>query len=119
MPRPPSASSGARRMRCPRCGRYVLRQLVGRRAALDVTADDTRLSAAAAAALREPNRLDWCVRATRDGLDLRWADCHRREAACRFEHVVDHECSASPTCEPPAARRPRRQPAVTAGQLTL
>lgn len=115
-----ATSSGARRTRCTRCALPVLRQLVGRRAALDVTADDTRLSPAAAEALREPDRLDWCVRTTRDGIDLRWADCHRRAAQCRFEHVVDHRCTAPQVPARPAAqRRTSKTPPAPAGQLTL
>ncbi|RPK74489.1 hypothetical protein [Streptomyces sp. ADI95-17] len=116
MTRPSAAAgSGARRTRCPRCGSPVLRQLVGRRAALDVAADDTRYTAAAAEALREPNRLDWCLRQTRDGLDLRWAECHRRSSPCPHEHVIDHQCTA-----PPASQGwSRKTSPAPAGQLTL
>ncbi|BDH04869.1 hypothetical protein [Streptomyces seoulensis] len=112
----PSSSGGARRVRC-RCGRTVLRQLVGQRAALDVVANADELPAAAAAALREPNRLDWCVRATKHGTDLRWADCHRRRGDCPRPHVIDHQCTAPPG--PPARRRPTRTPPVSEGQLAL
>ncbi|MEV8349023.1 hypothetical protein ACFVTT_15800 [Streptomyces niveus] len=115
-----AAGSGARRTSCPRCALPVLRQLVGRRAALDVTADDTRYTAAAAAALRTPDRLDWCVRTTKDGPDLRWADCHRRSAPCQHEHVVDHMCTAPQVPARPAAqRRTHRTTPVPTGQLTL
>ncbi|MFF1498676.1 hypothetical protein ACFVZR_02060 [Streptomyces sp. NPDC058316] len=96
----------------------MLRQLVGRRAALDVTADDTRYTAAAAEALREPNRLDWCLRTTKHGPDLRWADCHHHAATCPHEHVVDHECTA-PAAPVPARTRARRTHPAPAGQLTL
>jgi hypothetical protein len=119
MTRPPSSSSsgGARRVRC-RCGRTVLRQLVGHRAALDVTADADELTAAAAVLLRGVNRLDWCVRRTAGGLELQWATCHRLSSQCTRPHVLDHQCQA-----PPAARaRPRPRPRTTSvpeGQLAL
>ncbi|MEW1867008.1 hypothetical protein AB0420_02220 [Streptomyces caelestis] len=116
MTRPPGSRGGARRVRC-RCGRTVLRQLVGNRAALDVTADADLMPAAAAAALREPNRLDWCVRRGRDGVELLWADCRRRAGECDRPHVIDHQCTA-----PPPAARPRRTTRTTPvpeGQLAL
>ncbi|WP_240044764.1 hypothetical protein [Streptomyces alboflavus] len=117
MTRPPhGGGGGARRVRC-RCGRAVLRQLVGRRAALDVTADADEMTAAAAAGLREPDRLDWCLRTTKAGPDLRWADCHSRGGGCSHPHVIDHQCAA------PAAPVPRPRRTVTSsvpeGQLTL
>ncbi|MFD3517746.1 hypothetical protein [Streptomyces sp. NPDC058657] len=98
----------------------MLRQLVGRTAALSVVADAAPMSAAAAGALREQDRLDWCVHETRDGLDLRWASCHTRSAPCPRRHVIDHKCTAPQTPARPAAqRRPRRPSPVPAGQLTL
>lgn len=97
----------------------MFRQLVGRRAALDVTADDTRYTAAAAEGLREPNRLDWCLRITKHGPDLRWATCHTLSTLCPHEHVVDHVCTAPPGPAPAERRRPRKQPPVPTGQLTL
>jgi hypothetical protein len=117
MPYGPSSSGSARRVRC-RCGRTVLRQLVGNRAALDVTADAEPMPAARAAALREPNRLDWCVRATGGGSVLMWADCHRRAAACDRPHVIDHQCTG-PIAPARPARRTRKSTPVPAGQLTL
>ncbi|MEV6074957.1 hypothetical protein AB0L80_07600 [Streptomyces sp. NPDC052069] len=120
MSRPPAATgSGARRTRCPRCGIPVLRQLVGRRAALDVTADDAELSAAAAEALHHPNRLHWCLRATRDGPDMRWADCRRRPETCPHPHVIDHECTGPTDPVRPAMPRRARTTPVSDGQLTL
>lgn len=118
MTRGPGSSGGARRVRC-RCGRTVLRQLVGNRAALNVTADADLMTAAAAAAMREPNRLDWCVRTTKAGTTLAWADCHRRAATCDRPHVIDHVCTAPPASA--AAARPRRAPRTTVpeGQLAL
>ncbi|MFF9088611.1 hypothetical protein ACF1BE_19705 [Streptomyces sp. NPDC014991] len=115
MTRRPSSSGGARQVRC-RCGRPVLRQLVGLRAALDVTADAGPLTAAAAAALREPNRLDWCVRTRKDGPDLAWVD-RSHPADCPRPHVIDHQCTAPPAGPP--RRRTTRQPPVAEGQLTL
>ncbi|WP_329032221.1 hypothetical protein OIE71_04580 [Streptomyces sp. NBC_01725] len=120
MTRPPARRSGAQQSRCPRCRGPVLRQLVGQHAAVGVTADAEHLAPAAAYALRTENRLDWCLRTTRDGLDLRWADCHRRAGECPHPHVIDHECTAPPVPIQPAARRPARIPTpVPAGQLTL
>ncbi|MCT9139047.1 hypothetical protein [Streptomyces violarus] len=116
MTRAPGSSGGARRVRC-RCGRTVLQQLVGNRAALNVIADADQLTAAAAAALREPNRLDWCVRTGRNGIELLWADCHRRNGECDRPHVIDHKCTAPPDAARP--RRTTRKPSVPEGQLTL
>lgn len=114
MTRPAGGSGGARRVRC-RCGRTVLRQLVGSRAALDVTADAQPMTAAQAAALREPNRLDWCVRQRKDGPDLGWVGSGHR-ADCPNPHVIDHKCTPPPA----AARHLRpRTTSVPEGQLSL
>ncbi|MFE2556016.1 hypothetical protein ACFXGT_08260 [Streptomyces sp. NPDC059352] len=110
------ASSAARRTSCTRCGRPVLRQLVGRVAALDVTADAEPLPAARAAALRTDHRLDWCLRTTKHGPDMRWADCHRRSPPCGHEHVIDHACAAPPR---PLVTRSRRSMPAPTGQLAL
>ncbi|MGW7197516.1 hypothetical protein [Streptomyces chryseus] len=101
----------------------MLRQLVGNRAALDVTADVDELTPAEAFKLREPNRLDWCVRTSSGGPDLQWAHCHRRKAECTRPHVIDHECTAPPGTSAHAhgrgqGRRPRTT-SVPEGQLTL
>lgn len=118
MTRPAAGSNGARRTRCPRCGAPVLRQLVGRRAALDVVADAEEIPAAAAAALREPNRLDWCVRTVGGGPDLRWpGSTHPTD--CTYPHVVDHVCTAPAAPSRTTAGRRTRTPSVPAGQLTL
>ena len=118
---PPSSRGGARRERC-RCGRTVLRQLVGNRAALDVTADVDELTPTAAAMLREPNRLDWCVRTSAGGPDLQWAGCHRRKAECTRPHVIDHQCTGAPVAHAHGrgqqGRRPRKS-SVAEGQLAL
>lgn len=118
MPYRPS-SNGARRMACPGCGESVLRQLVGQRAALDVTADAKEMAASDAAALRTDDRLDWCVRKTRDGVDLRWAHCTSGGRSCDHPHVIDHVCTAPKTAARPARSRTRKPTPVPAGQLTL
>jgi hypothetical protein len=105
-------------VRC-RCGRTVLRQLVGNRAALDVTADADELTAAAAAMLREPNRLDWCVRRRKDGPDLAWVDRRNHPADCLRPHVIDHQCTAPAVPARLPARRKRKPTPVPAGQLSL
>jgi len=113
-----SVSSAARRTSCARCGQPVLRQLVGRVAALDVTADAATIPALVAAGLRTEHRLDWCLRSTKHGLDMRWADCRRRTVPCELPHVIDHACTAPPRA--PTTGRPRRRPKpVPTGQLTL
>ncbi|MGW2742341.1 hypothetical protein [Streptomyces sp. NPDC001450] len=117
MPYGPSSSGGARRVRC-RCGRTVLRQLVGNRAALDVTADADPLTAAAAAELREPNRLDWCVRQRKGGPDLSWSG-RTHSTDCPHPHVIDHQCTAPAVPARQQRRRTRKAPPVPAGQLTL
>ncbi|MFI5809283.1 hypothetical protein [Streptomyces sp. NPDC051561] len=117
----PAGRSGARRARCPRCAAPVLRQLVGRTAALSVVADAEQMSAAAAGALREPDRLDWCVYETRDGVDLRWASCHTRSTPCARRHAIDHQCigPTPPADRLPAQRRTPKSSPVHPGQLTL
>ncbi|MFF3190518.1 hypothetical protein [Streptomyces misionensis] len=95
----------------------MLRQLVGNRAALDVTADADPLSAAAAAELREPNRLDWCVRQRKGGPDLGWVD-RSHPADCPHPHVIDHQCT-TPRGTAHAHGRGQRRPSVPRGQLTL
>jgi hypothetical protein len=80
---------GAKARTCEQCGTAVLRQLVGHRAALKVTADAISLPAAEALALREPNRLVWCVAELRGGgVELRW----RCRTACEHGAVIEHRC---------------------------
>lgn len=82
---------------CPRgCGARLLRQSVGHRCALDVTADLRPLTPAEQAQARGPNRLIWCLHESRwSGAQLRWihpwhpADCPRA-------HVADHQCPGGP-----------------------
>ncbi len=91
---------GAVRADCPRCARPTLRQLVGRRAALDVTADAAPLELERALALAGPNRLAWCLVSLRGaGVDLRWL--HTAGAACAHRPVLDHQC---PTGTPAGLR---------------
>ncbi|MFK0124929.1 hypothetical protein ACIQSP_16635 [Streptomyces nigra] len=76
---------------CEHCGQPVLRQLVGHRAALKVTADAEPLPLDQALALREPNRLVWCLARLHGGdAELRWR-CRGGEA-CRHEAVIEHRC---------------------------
>lgn len=82
---------GAKRRSCEQCGRPVLRQRVGQRAALDVTADAQPLPAAEAERLVEPNRLAWCLATLHSGVvDLRW----RCRTACGHGVVIEHRCPA-------------------------
>ncbi|MFE4718363.1 hypothetical protein ACFRLW_18350 [Streptomyces sp. NPDC056728] len=83
--------------RCPACRAPTLRQLVGTRAALQVTADLTPLSLEQQAAAREPNRLIWCLRTSGFGTRrLTWLDpWHPPD--CPHPHVTDHRC---PPAEP-------------------
>lgn len=95
------AAAGAVRTNCPRCGAPVLRQLVGRRAALMVTADAEPMPLAAAAPLTGPNRLAWRLRRLHGGgVDLHWLHLQAPVPA-PIEAVLDHEC---PPGTPPGRR---------------
>lgn len=84
---------------CERCGASVIKQLVGHRAALNVTADAEPLPLAEALALVEPNRLAWClVRLHSGGAELRW----RCRSTCGHGTVIEHRCPPGT----PAGRRP-------------
>jgi hypothetical protein len=77
----------------------VVKQLVGHRAALNVTADVEPIPLAAAAALVEPNRLAWCLVALHGGgTELRWRCRHE----CGHDAVIEHRCPEGT----PAGRRP-------------
>ncbi|MGW0550524.1 hypothetical protein [Streptomyces altiplanensis] len=78
--------------RCPSCRAPILRQLVGDRAALTVTADLTALTLEEQAAAREPNRLIWCLITNRFGARrLTWiTSWHRTD--CPHQHVTEHRC---------------------------
>ena len=83
--------------RCPRCGAPTLRQTVGRVAALTVTADLRPLTPAEQAAVREPNRLIWCLYQL-PGLPprLRWTG-PGHPADCPHPHVTEHRCPHAAT----------------------
>lgn len=76
---------------CERCGAPVIKQLVGHRAALNVTADAEPIPLERVAALVEPNRLAWCLAELHGGgLDLRWRCRHD----CGHDVVIEHRCPA-------------------------
>ncbi|MFB8772139.1 hypothetical protein [Streptomyces broussonetiae] len=71
----------------------MLRQEVGHRAALKVTADAAPLQLIEALSLVERNRLAWCLVQLRSGdVDLRWR-CRTRRP-CGHEVVIEHRCPA-------------------------
>ena len=79
--------------RCPSCRARILTQLVGRTAALNVTADLTPLSPAQQAELYTPHRLIWCLyRAGQHSTPrLRWIGQHHPDD-CPHQHVTEHRC---------------------------
>ena len=77
--------------RCPSCRARVLTQLVGRVAALNITADLTPLTAPQQADLREPNRLIWCLYRAGPHTRLRWTGPHH-PPNCPHQHVTEHRC---------------------------
>lgn len=78
--------------RCPACRAPILRQLVGARAALSVTADLEPLTLEQQAAARGPNRLIWCLHTSSLGTrELRWLG-QRHPPNCPHPHVADHIC---------------------------
>jgi hypothetical protein len=86
-----SRRSAAGHASCAQCGQPVIKQLVGQRAALNVTADAEPIPAAQAAVLVEPNRLTWCLAALHSGgTELRWRCRH----ACGHAVVIEHRCAA-------------------------
>jgi len=85
---------------CPHCGAPVIKQLVGQRAALHVTADANPIPREQAMALRTPHRLVWCLAVRRSGdLELLW----RCQTVCGHGAVIGHRC-------PPEARQWGRRP---------
>lgn len=85
---------------CERCGAAVLKQLVGQRAALNVTADAEPIPLTDALRLVEPNRLAWCfVQLRGGGVELRW----RCRSKCQHQTVIEHRC-------PPDIREFGRRP---------
>lgn len=85
---------------CALCGARVLKQLVGQRAALHVIADAEPIPYEQAMALREPNRLAWCLAVRRSGeRELLW----RCRTDCAHQSVIEHRC-------PPEIRAYGRRP---------
>jgi hypothetical protein len=94
-----SRRSAAGPRRCERCHAPVIRQLVGNRAALNVTADAEPIPPAEVLRLVEPNRLAWCLAVLHGGgVELRW----RCQTACSHQTVIEHRCLAGT----PLVRRP-------------
>lgn len=74
---------------CERCGAPVFKQLVGHRAALNVTADAEPIPRSEALQLAEPNRLVWCLTQLHGGgVELRWRCRHE----CGHGAVIEHRC---------------------------
>lgn len=95
MSRPGSA--GPADSRCPRCQAPVIRQWVGRVAALHVIADLTAVDPADEARLREPNRLTWCLITGKwRPPELRWRQ-RDHVPNCTHQIVIEHRCTAEPT----------------------
>ena len=82
--------------RCPSCRARVFTQLVGRTAALNVTADLEPLTPAEQDQARTPNRLIWCLYRAGPHTRLRWTGPHH-PANCPHQHVTEHQC---PPAEP-------------------
>lgn len=89
--------AGTAESRCPRCQAPVHRELVGRIAALDVVADLRPLTPSEQAAVREPNRLIWCLRGgEHTARRLTWTG-RDHPASCPHPHVTEHRCTTEPT----------------------
>ncbi|MEV6081700.1 hypothetical protein AB0L80_42490 [Streptomyces sp. NPDC052069] len=84
--------------RCPGCRAPILTQLVGHRAALNVTADIRPLTPEQQAEARTPHRLIWCLKSSPHSTPrLRWID-RLHPPDCPHPHVADHHCPpAAPT----------------------
>lgn len=94
MTRPGSASSTTH---CKRCRAPVLTQWVGQIAALHITADLQPLTPAEQTAVREPNRLIWCLRGGEHTTRrLTWTG-RDHPATCPWPHVTEHRCTTEPT----------------------
>ncbi|MER7047754.1 hypothetical protein [Streptomyces jumonjinensis] len=87
-------TSGTADSRCPTCAAPVLRQWVGHRAALHVTADPAPIDPATEHHHRTPMRLTWCLHQPHIGPPhLRWR-CPSR--ACQHQIVTEHRCTSTP-----------------------
>lgn len=102
----PRGGAASPSKRCPACRAPIHRQLVGDRAALQVTADLTPLTPEQQTAVREPNRLIWCLTTNRLGdHNLRWlTPWHPKN--CPNPHVTEHRCTAPPRTAPPVRQPP-------------
>ncbi|WNI15556.1 hypothetical protein [Actinacidiphila sp. ITFR-21] len=105
---PPPATTGP--AQCGACGAPVIRQVVGRVAALTITADTTPIPRADEHRLREPNRLTWCLTTSRWApTELRWR-CTEYTTRCDHQIVIEHRCTTPrrPPADPqqPAAAQP-------------
>ncbi|MCP3817809.1 hypothetical protein NLX86_06565 [Streptomyces sp. A3M-1-3] len=78
---------------CPACSAPTLTQLVGRTAALNITADLTPLTPEQQAEARTPNRLIWCLyqAGPHNPPRLRWTG-HHHPPNCPHPHVTEHHC---------------------------
>jgi len=84
-----SRRSAAGTTTCLRCSAPVIKQLVGRTAALNVVADAEPIPLERVHALIEPNRLAWCLAALHGGgSELRWRCRHE----CGHDAVIEHRC---------------------------
>lgn len=103
-----AARQGGDDSRCPACRAPIIRQVVGQRAALTVTADPTPLTPAEQTAARTPHRLIWCLYrlGPHAPARLRWIDQHH-PARCPHQHVAEHTCTGPRPAVPP------QQPADT------
>lgn len=85
---------GAADSRCPACAAPVITQWVGHTAALRITADLTPLTPEQQAAVRNPNRLIWCLyrAGPHSPPRLRWAT-RPHPPDCGHPHVTEHRCT--------------------------
>lgn len=86
-----ASRTGGDDSRCRTCRAPILTQLVGRVAALNVTADLTPLSPAQQAEVRTPNRLIWCLYRAGPHTRLRWIGSYHPQD-CPHQHVTEHQC---------------------------
>lgn len=86
------ASRSRTESRCRSCRAPILAQLVGDRAALNVTAALNPLTPEQQATTRAPNRLIWCLLTTALAAPrLRWTG-RWHPTDCPHPHVTEHQC---------------------------